>query len=170
MQVTATLIQYYFFCQRQMWLHANDIRMETGYDSVEEGNLIHEQSYPQRSAKYEELQIGSIKIDYYDAKNRVVHEIKKSSKAIATYHWQVKYYLFVLEQNGIEGVTGILEIPKERKTEEIYLSEPDREQIRELLVEIPQIIDGEKCPEVINKPKCKNCSYFDFCYAGEIEN
>jgi len=167
MQVTATLIQYYFFCHRQLWLHANDVRMEDGFHSVEEGNLIQDKSYSQRSSKYEEVQIGPIKIDFFDAKNKIVHEIKKSSKARLTYHWQVKYYIYILEQHGIEGVTGIIEYPKERKKEEILLTEPDRERIKELLVEIPQIFNNDNCPVVLNKPKCKNCSYYDFCYTNE---
>lgn len=36
--------------------------------------------------------------------------------------WQLKYYIYVLKNNGIDNVKGLLEYPKLRKTEEILLS------------------------------------------------
>jgi CRISPR-associated exonuclease Cas4 len=42
--------------------------------------LIHETAYPQRLERYEEISISGCKIDFYDTKNKVVHEIKKSDK------------------------------------------------------------------------------------------
>lgn len=167
MQITGTLIQYYFFCHRQLWLHANDIKMEAGFDLVELGNLVQEESYQQRSEKYEQIELGPIKIDFYDARNKVIHEVKKSSKFHETHLWQVKYYIYIFEQHGIGGVTGILEYPKERKTEEVLLSQPDRERIEELKKEINDIVNSADCPAVLNSARCKNCSYYDFCYANE---
>jgi CRISPR-associated exonuclease Cas4 len=142
--------------------------MEHTNDTVSEGKLIHDTSYPQRPTKYEEIAIDGIKIDFYDAKNKKVHEIKKSSKLHEAHIWQVKYYIYVLEQNGIDGVTGILEYPKERKTDEIYLSNVDREEIKLMKTEIINIINSELVPKLEKKTRCKNCSYFDFCYVTEI--
>ena len=170
MQVTGTHMHYYFNCHRQLWLFANGINMEHTSDDVFEGKMIHETSYQQRSSKFEEIAIDGIRVDYYDTKNKVIHEIKKSSKLMESHAWQVKYYIYVLELNGIEGVTGILEYPKERKTEDVFLSTSDRERIKELLVEIDRIIHANKCPKEINQPKCKNCSYYDFCYSSESED
>lgn len=167
MQITGTLIQYYFFCKRQLWLHANGIRMEAGFHLVEMGNLIQEDSYKQRSAKYEEVAIGPVKVDFFDVKNKIIHEIKKSSKFHETHVWQLKYYIYVFEQYGIDEVSGILEYPKERKTEEVFLSQPDRARIEALKQEITKIITADTCPEVINSHKCKNCAYYDFCYSTE---
>lgn len=169
MQITGTHFNYYMVCHRKLWLFANGIQMEHSSDLVYEGKLIHETSYKQRSTKYEEIAIDGIKVDYYDTKNKVIHEIKKSSKLMKSHAWQVKYYIYVLEQNGINGVSGILEYPKERKTEEVFMSMPDKERITELIIEIGLIIRGEKCPKEINSPICKKCSYYDFCYSGEID-
>ncbi|HOO19296.1 MAG TPA: Dna2/Cas4 domain-containing protein, partial [Paludibacteraceae bacterium] len=55
-QVTGTLVSYYFYCKRRMWLHANGINMEDTSDLVYDGKLIHETSYPQRSERYEEVE------------------------------------------------------------------------------------------------------------------
>ena len=75
--VTGTLINLYQVCKRETWLHANGIRMEHTSDVVMEGKLVHETSYPNRAARYEEVRIGGSVIDFYDPKEKVIHEIKK---------------------------------------------------------------------------------------------
>jgi CRISPR-associated exonuclease Cas4 len=167
MQVTGTHIHYYFNCHRQLWLFANGINMEQTSDTVSQGKLLHETSYSQRAERFKEIEIGPVKIDYYDYQKKVIHEIKKSSKLLESHLWQLKYYIYVMEQAGISGVSGKLEYPKEHKTEEVYLSEPDRAFIKELVNKIEILIHSNKCPPVLNKPRCKNCSYFDFCYSSE---
>ena len=169
MQITATLMNLYNVCKREMWLHANGIRFESTSDLVFDGKLIHENSYPQRSEKYEEIEVDGVKVDFYDAKNKVIHEIKKSNKVERAHEWQLKYYIYVFERNGIEGVTGILEYPTLRKTEQVVLSNVDRNMIREMEVDIQRIIDSEECPPLERKGICKNCSYFEFCYSKEVE-
>jgi CRISPR-associated exonuclease Cas4 len=143
--------------------------MEANSDLVYEGKLIHETSYSRRSDKYQEIAIDGIKIDFYDRKNKVVHEIKKSDKHEDAHEWQVKYYLYVLEQNGVTGATGLLEYPRLHKTTEVFLTTPDREAIAEMLTKIKSVIHDENCPDRIPKSKCRNCSYFDFCWSGEEE-
>ena len=80
MKITGTHFNYYQVCKRKLWLFANGITMEHTSDLVYEGKLIHEESYPQRSAKYEEVEIDGSKVDYYDTGNKIIHEIKKSDK------------------------------------------------------------------------------------------
>lgn len=167
MQLTGTHFNYYFVCHRKLWLFANQIQMEQTSDLVYEGKLIHESSYPQRSEKYEEVQIGGIKVDFYDAKNKVIHEIKKSDKVEAAHQWQLKYYIYTFEKFGIEGVSGILEYPKLRSTEELWLSDVDRDRIKEIENDIIKIIESDECPPVIDSKICKRCSYYDFCYIQE---
>ncbi len=169
MQITGTHFNYYQVCKRELWLFANGINMEQNSDLVYEGKLIHEESYPQRSAKYEEIEVDGIKVDYYDAKNKVIHEIKKSDKVEKAHEWQLKYYIYVFEINGIVGVTGVLEYPKLRKTSAVYLNDVDRETIIAMKQDIKQIVTNEKCPPVLKKNICKSCSYFDFCYSKEEE-
>jgi CRISPR-associated exonuclease Cas4 len=164
---TGTHFNYYMVCHRKLWLFANGINMEHTSELVELGKLVHETSYPQRSEKYTEVELDGIKIDYYDAKNKVVHEIKKSDSHEEAHEWQVKYYIFVLERNGVAGVTGILEYPKMRETREVILSNVDRDQIREFETDIQRIIASEICPEKLEQKQCRHCSYFDFCWSGE---
>lgn len=169
MQITGTHINYYFICHRKLWLFANGIQMEQSSDLVFEGKLVHETSYSQRSEKFEEIEIGPVKIDFYDPKNKIVHEVKLSNKIETAHEWQIKYYLYILEKAGINGVSGILEYPKLRKTNEIYLSNRDRNEIEEIATQIHNMINMEDCPPLEQKKICKKCSYHDFCYANEIE-
>lgn len=143
--------------------------MEQTSDLVGEGKLIHETSYSNRTEKFKELALDGIKIDYYDATNKIIHEIKKSDKKEKAHIWQLKYYIYVLQNAGIEGVKGILEYPTQRKRKEILLCEDDGELIKEWSLNISGIINSDSCPEKITKSKCRNCSYFDFCWVGEEE-
>lgn len=167
MTITATLINLYHVCKREMWLHANGIRMEHTSDTVAEGKLIGETTYPQRPEKYTEIQIGGSKIDFYDAKNKIIHEIKKSDSMEAAHEWQVKYYIWLLEQSGIEGATGLLEYPKLRQTAAVSLTITDETYLQEAVQQIKAIVENEACPPTINSKICKQCSYYDFCYIEE---
>lgn len=167
MTITATLINLYHVCRRELWLHAHGIRMEQTSETVAEGKFIGETTYEDRAAKYTQVEIEGIKIDFYDAKNGVVHETKKSDKMEIAHVAQVKYYLYVLERNGIAARYGIIEYPRQRETTRVELSDEDRKAIPVWEAEIRRIIENETCPAVINKPVCRQCSYGDFCYVGE---
>lgn len=170
MLITATLINYYHLCYRKLWLHANGIRMEHTSDTVAEGKLIGETTYTDRSGKYTEIEIDGIKIDFFDARNKIVHEVKKSDKVEQAHIAQVKYYIYKLHQQGIEGVTGLIEYPKLRQRETVPLTPDEHNIIRQWEDDIQRIITNEDCPPVLNKPICKQCSYYDFCFAGEKED
>ncbi len=165
--MTGTHFNYYHVCHRKLWLFANGINMEHTSDLVYEGKLLHEETYPQRPERYEELEIEGCKIDFYDARNKIVHEIKKSDKIETAHEWQVKYYIRVLERNGVEGVTGILEYPSMRHTQTVELTDADRKRIDEMETEIDALIKQEDCPAVINSKICRLCSYYEFCYVEE---
>lgn len=169
MIVTGTHFNYYQLCHRKLWLFANGINMEQESDLVYDGKLVHESSYSQRASRYEEIEIDGIKVDYFDAKSNVIHEIKKSNKVEKAHEWQLKYYMYVFEQHGIIGVTGVLEYPLLRKTEVVLLSDIDREDIRQMMDDILRVIDLPECPPLVRKGICKNCSYYEFCYTNENE-
>lgn len=169
MQITGTHFNYYQVCRRKLWLFANGINFEHTSDLVFEGKLIHEESYPQRAARYEEIELDGIKVDFYDAKNKIIHEIKKSNKVEIAHEWQLKYYLYVFGQNGIKDVTGILEYPTLRRTQKVILSDLDTSEIERMKADIARIISDDTCPPLQKKSICKNCSYYEFCYSREEE-
>ncbi|MCX6323611.1 MAG: CRISPR-associated protein Cas4 [Sphingobacteriales bacterium] len=167
MRLTATHINYYHICHRKLWLSMNGINMEHSSNTVAEGKLLHEASYPQRLERYSEIEIEGSKIDFYDAKNKVIHELKRSDKMEAAHEWQLKYYIMLLDQNGVEGVTGVLEYPKLRETKSIQLSEADKMYLQLVIGHVNEIAASEICPPLLHAKICKSCSYFDFCYSGE---
>ena len=170
MTPTGTHFNYYQLCHAKLWLFANGINMEHTNDNVYDGKLIHESSYPQRPDRYEEVTIEGIKVDYFDVKRRVIHEIKRSDKMEKAHEWQVKYYIYVFERNGIEGCTGLLEYPTMRQTMPVVLTDEDREEIQKMEQEIRDIIESDVCPPIVKKRFCKSCSYYDFCFTTELKD
>ena len=169
MQITGTHFNYYQVCKRKLWLFANNVNFEQTSDLVYDGKLIHEESYPLRSSKYEEIEIDGIKVDYYDTKNKVIHEIKRSNKIELAHEWQLKYYMYVFEQHGVTDVKGILEYPTLRKTQAVVLSDVDRDRIKEIIADIDMIISSDECPPIQKKGICKSCSYYEFCFTKEVD-
>lgn len=169
MFITGTHFNYFQVCKRKLWLFINNITFEHTSDLVFDGKLIHENSYQQRSGKYQEIELDGIKVDYFDTRERVIHEIKKSNKIEPAHEWQLKYYIYVFEKNGIMNVSGILEYPTLRKKDIVLLSDPDREMIIDIEKEILKIAESEICPPLTKKSICRNCSYFEFCYSKEDE-
>lgn len=164
--ISGTLYNYFHSCHRKMWLHAHHIRMEHSSELVFEGKLLHQTAYPQRAERFREIQLEGAKIDFYEPEKRLVHEIKKSDKKAHAHQAQLKYYLWLLERSGVQGVRGLLEYPLQRKSQEVQLSPAEREEIAQKCQRIQQLLAGP-CPPRLPKSKCRNCSYFDFCYAGE---
>lgn len=176
MNITASHINYYHICHRKLWLFINGINMEHTSDTVYEGKLLHENSYGQRAEKNREISISFSlddendlygQIDFYDAKNKVIHEIKKSDKMEEAHEWQLKYYIWLLALNGITDVTGILEYPKLRETKEVKLLEKDINYLKLIIHNIIALGKNATCPDVINSKICKKCSYFELCYVIE---
>jgi CRISPR-associated exonuclease Cas4 len=177
MNITATHINYYHICHRKLWLFSNGINMEHTSDVVADGKLLHESSYPQRAEKYREIDLSFTlnskidlfgKIDFYDAKEKVIHEIKRSIKIEVAHEWQVKFYIWLLELNGISDVHGIIEYPKLRETKEIVLTETDRNYLKLVVANIMELQQSEICPPRLNSKICKSCSYYELCYVEEV--
>lgn len=167
MQITGTHIAYLHTCHRKLWLFANGIQMEHNSEIVAEGKLIAETTYLDRARKYTELAIDGIKIDFYDAKNKVIHEVKKSDKVEIAHKAQVKYYLYVLVKNGISEPSAIIEYPKLKQREYLEWNEEDELIVKSWIEQAVEIISSENCPSLEKKSICKSCAYFELCYIGE---
>ena len=163
--MTGTQISYFFHCHRHLWLFTHSINMEQNSDTVALGKFISESTYEREK---HEIHIADdedeIVLDFYDDKTKTIHEVKKSDKMEETHKWQVKFYISVLEKKGIDGVTGEIDYPKLRQKEKVELTNEDRIKLQEIRADIQRIKELEKPPDVINKPFCKNCSYYDLCY------
>ena len=164
---SGTQIAYYHLCHRKLWLHHHHVRMEnaTGNAYVEEGKHIDETSYRRRPQKWRELSLEYLKIDHYDLTEKLIREVKKSTKLEYAHVAQVKYYLYALEKRGVIGASGIIEYPKQRKTTVVPpLTLEDRKEIEGWLTEIRRISTLRECPELVKKSYCRHCAYNDFCF------
>jgi CRISPR-associated exonuclease Cas4 len=135
--------------------------MEQNSDAVTLGRFISETTYKRQE---HEIQIDDIVLDFYDEKTKIIHEVKKSDKMEELHLWQVKYYISVLEEKGIAGVTGEIDYPKLREKIKVELTDADRSKLKEIKTNAEKIIALPVPPAVINKSFCKQCSYFDLCY------
>lgn len=150
--------------------------MEHTSDTVYDGKILHEASYPQRNERHSELSIEAKcddvdlfgKIDFYDARKKIIYETKRSDKIEDAHEWQVKFYLWLLKLNGIDEATATLEYPLLRHISRVELSEKDIADLRETIIRIRRLKELDQCPQVINAKICKSCSYFELCYIGEV--
>jgi CRISPR-associated exonuclease Cas4 len=165
--ITGTHIAYLLTCERKLWLFARHIRMEQTSVIVEEGKVIGETTYNRRAEKFTELEVDGSKIDFFDFKKRVIHEVKKSNKVEKAHVAQVLYYIYLLNNNGINNVTARIEYPKLKETRTISMTDDSHENVQKWIKEAHETIKRDSCPPLLNKPICKSCSYFEFCYSGD---
>lgn len=167
-RITASHIAYLLVCHRKLWLFSNGVEMEHFSEMVLEGRLIHETTYTRRPSQYVEVELDGIKIDFYDPKNKIVHETKRGRAVEAAHRAQVQYYLYKLRRHGVADASGLIEYPDLRRTEPVApLTEADIAAIKDWETEIARIVGEARCPPPIRAAICKNCSYGDFCYATE---
>lgn len=163
MIVNGTLINYYFHCKRQCYLHGNRINLEDNSERVNIGKAIHEE----RSSNSDntELEIDNIKIDKITKEYLI--EVKKSDADVEASKWQLLYYLKVLKRKGIErkGKLEFIEKNKSKnKTLIVELSEDEELKLDKYINDIYELLNKEEVPTILNKPKCKKCAYYEYCY------
>lgn len=162
---TGKQIEYYFICHRKLWLFKNHITMEHNSELVTMGSFISDNSYDrQKHELHIQDEENEAVLDFYDNKKNILHEIKKSKKMEESHLWQVKFYLKLLEDKGIDGVTALIDYPHLKKRTEVSLTEADRVRLKEIKAGISEISQRTNPPSVINKPFCKQCSYYELCY------
>ncbi|AOY77479.1 CRISPR-associated protein Cas4 [Clostridium formicaceticum] len=160
-KVTGVMIYYYFICDRKLWFFMNDLNMEQGSDLVSMGKLIDETSY--KREKKNILIDENINIDFLKDW-KVIHEVKKSRKIEEASKWQLKYYIWLLKQKGVDIEKGILDYPLLRKREDVFLDKQDEEELQKVLEEIDKIRSSKLPPAINKKAICKNCAYYELCY------
>lgn len=163
MKVNGTLINYYFHCKRQCYLHGNRLNLEDNSEIVKIGKAIHEEK--QEKSNNTEISIDNIKIDKLTSEYLV--EVKKSDADVEAAKWQLLYYLKVLKEKGIDR-KGKLEFVEKNKTKNkiLYfeLTEDNLKELEGYIRSIEELLTMNDIPEVLNEPKCKKCAYYEYCY------
>ena len=68
----------------------------------------------------------------------------------------MKYYLLLFEREGIADVVGMLEYPFTEGDDAGGVGRGDREILRQMEVEIRQLIGEEACPPALSKRKMRS--------------
>lgn len=160
--VTGTLINYYFHCQTQCWLHANRLNLEDNSEDVRIGKVLHEIN--EEKSKQAEISIDNIKIDKITRDYLV--EVKKSDSDPQAVKWQVLLYLYKLKQKGVDkkGKIEYIEKRGDKKVEFIELDLENEQELLEVLNNIENLINQPIPPKPKFENKCKKCAYFEYCF------
>lgn len=161
--VNGTLINYYFHCKRQCYLHANRINLEDNSEDVRIGKILHEIN--EAKSKKSEVSIENIKIDKLTRDYLV--EVKKSDSDVESVKWQVLLYLYKLKQKGVikKGKIEFIEKNKQdKKMHYIELDELREKELLKILEEIEILINQDTPPQAKFDSKCKKCAYYEYCF------
>ena len=156
MRVNGTLINYYFHCKRQCYLHGNRLNLEDNSENVKIGQAIHEER--SERGKNTEITIDNIKLDKLTTEYLV--EVKKSDADVKAATWQLMYYLKVLKSKGIERKGKLEFIEKNKSDKKIIIIELDEEneiKLDKYVKEIEELIINDKIPETLNKKELEMC-------------
>lgn len=163
MKINGTLINYYFHCKRQFWLHGNRINLEDNSEDVRIGKILHE--LKSEGKKNTEISIDNVKIDKITDEYLV--EIKKSDADIEAVKWQVLLYLKILKDKGIER-KGKIEFEEKNKQNKkiiyIELTEELEKELEKLKIDMKKIMESDVPPKTYEVNKCKKCAYYEYCY------
>ncbi|WP_027090788.1 CRISPR-associated protein Cas4 [Thomasclavelia saccharogumia] len=163
MQINGTLINYYFHCKRQCYLHGNRLNLEDESEDVKIGKALHEQKYSDN--KNSEIAIDNIRLDKLTAKYLI--ETKKSDADLIAAKWQLLYYLKILKSKGIirKGRIEVIEKNKQNKSFiEVELSAVEEQELDKVIIEVEELLESNQIPPVLNESKCKKCAYYAYCY------
>ncbi|MCR4945187.1 MAG: CRISPR-associated protein Cas4 [Clostridium sp.] len=163
MKINGTLINYYFHCKRQCYLHGNRLNLEDNSELVKIGRAIHEEK--NSTSKNTEITIDNIKIDKLT--KDYVTEIKKSDADPKAGKWQLLFYLKVLKDKGINRKGKLQFVEKNKKESKVMIYELTPALENELMKiedDINKLINSNNVPSCINEPKCKKCAYYEYCY------
>ncbi len=161
MNVTGIMIYYYFICERRLWYFINQINMEQNSELVKIGKIIDETTYTRE--KKQILIDNTINIDFIK-NGAVLHEVKKTKSIEDAGIWQIKYYMYYLQNKGIENIQAKIDFPLLREAKEVILEEKDKDILKNVIQNIEEIAKKDKPPKCIDSKICNKCSYFDLCY------
>ena len=159
--ITGTLINYYFHCKIQLWLHANCINLEDNSEDVRIGKVLHEINEDRvKEVSFENIKLDKITKDY-------VIEVKKIDSDLGAAKWQLLFYLYTLKQKGIvkKGRLEVFEKNKQNKKRfDIILDEESEEKIEKIVKNIEELISLPIPPKPKYDKKCKKCAYYEYCF------
>ncbi len=165
-KINGTLVNYYYTCDREVWLIYHGIESDQEDDNITIGRQIENESY-RRDVK--QINFLNSKIDIVSKENEIltVSEVKKSSKNLIGTKMQLLYYLKILKEYGIEA-RGLIRVPTEKKKISVELTQDEENSLNEAIEKIKKLVHGKLPPAKIIH-FCKKCAYSEFCWSDEPE-
>ena len=159
MVITGTEVNYFFHCHRQLYLFHHKIYQEQNSELVKLGKLQHENRFFDRNS---EIAFNGIKIDKIDGDYLIEH--KKTKADLKAGEWQLLYYLYRFKEIGITKKGRLTSGSRGEIVKELELTSLKEKKLLLYLDEIREILNSDETPPIIDKPKCKKCAYYEFCY------
>lgn len=163
LRVGGTEVNYFHICRTKLWLFSHGMEMERTSDRVDLGRVMHEESYTR--ARHKELLIDDLLRIDFDEASGVIHEMKLSKVFEDAHRYQLLYYLYYLKQKGVEGLTGEINYPRQKRTQKVNLTPELETEIAAMVIEIQAIKRSDTPPAPLRAGHCKKCSYEEFCWA-----
>ncbi|MBA4493254.1 CRISPR-associated protein Cas4 [Paenactinomyces guangxiensis] len=157
-------LYYLESCKRQLWLYLKKVDMEEGFESVELGRLIHEETF-EREEK--EIRIGGFVIDFI-SEDGFIHETKSSKQVKQEHESQPLFYAYYLKNIlGFDHIQGVkIHYPAIKEVVTIPLDQKKNQKIKQKIDEILEVSRLEEMPPLHSNTKlCRKCAYFEFCYS-----
>lgn len=162
MKVNGTLINYYFHCKRQCWLHGNRINLEDNSEEVKIGKAIHD--IKDEQGKDTEISIDNVKIDKITS--QYLTEVKKSDADVEAAKWQLLFYLKIIKDKGVNrmGKLEFIEKNKTKNTIYVELNVDNLVELNQIVEDVEELLKSDKIPDVERLPKCRKCAYYEYCF------
>ncbi|MCS7245977.1 MAG: CRISPR-associated protein Cas4 [candidate division WOR-3 bacterium] len=162
--VNGTLIWYYYICKRQVWLISRSIGSDQENELMILGKHIFDIFKKRHKLGLKEIVIDNkIKLDY--VKDKIIVEVKKSSKYLQASKMQLCFYLYYHKKYKNLSLSGKLVIPEENKIIDIALDEDIESEIESAISDIQNIINQALPPKPIKIQYCRKCAYKDLCWS-----
>lgn len=162
MGATGVEVNYYFICKRKLWYFVHGLNMEHNSTLVEMGKEVHKDSF--KRDKKEIMIDNQICLDFID-KELVINETKLSKAMDKATKYQILYYIYYLENKGIENIKGVVHYPKSKRTEKIELTDDYRQDLGKIVQIVNKFKYQDNPPAIEKEKKCKKCSYYELCYS-----
>ncbi|MDY6868392.1 MAG: CRISPR-associated protein Cas4 [Chloroflexota bacterium] len=161
--ITGTHIWYYFICHRQVWLISHKIEPDQEHEALLLGRINDQTGYS-RKKKYLYFEGGVVDLYREQHGQLIISEVKKSSRFEESARMQLLYYLFKLQEVGIDAI-GELRIPKEKKVMAVRLDSDSEIAIQKACAEIDRIVALDLPPAPCRCRYCRGCAYLEFCWS-----
>lgn len=165
MNIPPSIFNAYNLCPRQAWLMSRNLTADQENLYIDIGRVIDKESFKREKKKiYLADENAVVDMVTKEDGRLFIAEIKKSSSTLKSGIFQLKYYLYLFKQRGL-NFDGIIKIPKEKKSIKVELDNEDVELIESKLRNIEDLLSREKAPRPERLKICSKCGHNEFCWS-----